>query len=1471
MKWTTRLQVPSVGTATDLEALTTVVTVPPHALRATPTHGLTGEQHATMLMTRVPILKTNSFVADDSPSFFIDSAFLTQPSGRVVSKIASHRVYYFHVSDCLHLQLYRDSKDRYKQGQTKASLSLQHFLGVESGFTLDKESNTIAIICQDVTVILAFDTRERLIQWQVKISNNLGEDQQFLIQITSAPPKAKIATGPARLHIQDQRFCITTGVPPRLIGFWEIGQLRRYGVVEGRFCFEGGSRCGKGEGLHVCVTDQGEEITQTFQLAAQGKLATRRRPVSRKMSAMDSPRKQLHSRAETRHSDLSCAESFQQQVLPPGDMTRSLFCGSEAEPCCGCSTTESVHDASRHPSAEDLLCPCRVHRGSNSPFWSSAESAAGHHHADLDSNYGCGDTASVTELPEHFHHQDSGWSLAAPDVERRGMASSLERCASCISKLGAPSMSRSSTVTNTNTPTGAPFSPAWTMDSMTAATPVPAPAGTPCPHHFHQHFHHPHAARAAPSCDRMSLSSHGSGGSSGGNSEYSVPRFAPEPACWYDRPRTIAASTPPPSHPPIPPKSPKTPPVPPSSLQPNPASALPPHEGCRCQCCPPSRPPKPPQMSAAASASDSPSKKKIKKPPMPLPAPDPPPVQPAVPVCTCHQQRADINPYENYDVPKSLLGHSYPRDPSKEDPHARMAEEYYDTPRNVKECLAASDPQYGNYDTPPAALTLRKPCGCVVKYAKKSLDVAPPPVTKTAATEAEDAGPRGGECPCQRVMCWAENWMMLPYCRRGNGMENTGVPIHKVKLSGEGKMPVMNPSGEIAIYATVDKSKKTNRRQCSCPPQQPHLEDCPRQQQDIALSQQDGSNYVNVEAGGKVAAPAEASQSIDAVTGGLNYENIDFAQSLEYYENSKDLLQRVGLTKEAVEGGEPPAPEVLEAEEAVSYTISNGVKFCNKCGHACHLVSPQPLPEDAEVEVAGEATTLVQSADAAACKQDDYLMMEPAKTEATRGKNFPGYLPMSPACGSKTDLLKLRSSDKSASIPSLAGPIGPAVDRSRKRSDSEFPRVPGSAMMMMHHSANSPYLRRLLHESSDESRRLHLASRRRSSSADSSRYLDDLEDLEHSGVMEREISASHAKLSDPSAAAVVSEDAACQKETLEAPALQEEVPDAATVETEVVSEVTAVEEAPGDDAASTSSGSGSLRTLVRECLADTPQPPVPGAPVSAAVHIRRSSSVPCKSGNNRDSSSSNDSGVSTGSLKHRGADFAEFELPLTTSMSARRHHHAVQARHHHAGMPLTNCLHASLPRRSKSVDPLREISFQFQKVKIPAKSSSAEAEVPICPGKRDSSKGFASPGADGAIVVPYMDSRSTSSGTSDMSDYIETLSLSSHSSSDTPDSLSRLGRPATTTLRPRSGKEYQLIDRSILEGEMKGPLGSEKTPHQLRGLVSQYANITPVPEKSESPSPGYMSGSPGQEREDQPLIPHQHPHTHPHSHPHPYM
>ena len=124
------------------------------------------------------------------------------------------------------MQLYRDPKDRFKRGQTKASLSLEHFLGIETGFTLDKQSNTIAIICEDVIVILAFDTRERLIQWQVKITSHLGDGEQFLVLVSSSPPKIKIPNGPARLHVHDRCFCLTVGMPPQLAGLWRIENLR---------------------------------------------------------------------------------------------------------------------------------------------------------------------------------------------------------------------------------------------------------------------------------------------------------------------------------------------------------------------------------------------------------------------------------------------------------------------------------------------------------------------------------------------------------------------------------------------------------------------------------------------------------------------------------------------------------------------------------------------------------------------------------------------------------------------------------------------------------------------------------------------------------------------------------------------------------------------------------------------------------------------------------------------------------------------------------------------------------------------------------------------------------------------------------------------------------------------------------------------------------------------------------------------
>lgn len=97
----------------------------------------------------------------------------------------------------------------------------------------------------------------------------------------------------------------------------------------------------------------------------------------------------------------------------------------------------------------------------------------------------------------------------------------------------------------------------------------------------------------------------------------------------------------------------------------------------------------------------------------------------------------------------------------------------------------------------------------------------------------------------------------------------------------------------------------------------------------------------------------------------------------------------------------------------------------------------------------------------------------------------------------------------------------------------------------------------------------------------------------------------------------------------------------------------------------------------------------------------------------------------------------------------------------------------------------------------------------------------------------------------------------------------RLLRQATSTLRPRSGKEYQNIDRSILTLTQQQQLQQQQstvdgiakthppTPSQLRALLTcsgNYANITPVPENVESPSPGYQSGGSPQEPQNDSFI-----------------
>lgn len=126
-------------------------------------------------------------------------------------------------------------------------------------------------------------------------------EQQYLVQVVLVPPKSKLPCGPARLHLQDYSFSLVSGVPPKLLGIWPIKELRRFGVVDGKFCFEGGSHCGKGKnlmtsrqlwlnqsfagkGLHILHTNQTEELMRAFDLASQGRLHGKRKATLHKNS-----------------------------------------------------------------------------------------------------------------------------------------------------------------------------------------------------------------------------------------------------------------------------------------------------------------------------------------------------------------------------------------------------------------------------------------------------------------------------------------------------------------------------------------------------------------------------------------------------------------------------------------------------------------------------------------------------------------------------------------------------------------------------------------------------------------------------------------------------------------------------------------------------------------------------------------------------------------------------------------------------------------------------------------------------------------------------------------------------------------------------------------------------------------------------------------------------------------------------------
>lgn len=190
-----------------------------------------------------------------------------------------------------------------------------------------------------------------------------------------------------------------------------------------------------------------------------------------------------------------------------------------------------------------------------------------------------------------------------------------------------------------------------------------------------------------------------------------------------------------------------------------------------------------------------------------------------------------------------------------------------------------------------------------------------------------------------------------------------------------------------------------------------------------------------------------------------NYENLSFALSLEHYENAKDLLRKVGITESELNAiGANLKPE--------SFATMNKASVCKKCGH-------QQSQGDSAANCNGITAGI----------NDEYLMMEPSSLDSDKLERdrtlAAGYTPMSPIGGFAFHTLKYPKStisrlleEKSASNPALC----PEKSSQGKAECNNAGRV-------------------VVPETNGRQR----AGRgRRSSSVDSSRFLEDVEEFEGS-------------------------------------------------------------------------------------------------------------------------------------------------------------------------------------------------------------------------------------------------------------------------------------------------------------------------------------------------------------------------------------
>ncbi|CAG9536962.1 unnamed protein product [Cercopithifilaria johnstoni] len=174
------------------------------------------------------------------------------------------------------LYVYKNHKRRLKNNETSA-ISLGTFVGLETGFELKKQYNTMCVITQPDILTVSFQAAEILTMWETWIYHACFKGSLFYAQLVGAPESSRAHESlncEVRLHIHDGRIALVDGYPQRLIGFWFLNEIIRVCFNDNKLQFFANDRSGLDDGMYSLVCGRIQLLEKHYNLATKPGLLT---------------------------------------------------------------------------------------------------------------------------------------------------------------------------------------------------------------------------------------------------------------------------------------------------------------------------------------------------------------------------------------------------------------------------------------------------------------------------------------------------------------------------------------------------------------------------------------------------------------------------------------------------------------------------------------------------------------------------------------------------------------------------------------------------------------------------------------------------------------------------------------------------------------------------------------------------------------------------------------------------------------------------------------------------------------------------------------------------------------------------------------------------------------------------------------------------------------------------------------------